>query len=71
MTCGTIASSRISAPPIRGADIRDPGRRPARRISGHISPAGAGSGRPAPRPHVGRPPPRRTTGPVAYHQKTV
>jgi hypothetical protein len=44
MTCGTIASLRIAAPSIRGAAIRDPGRRLVRRISGHISPAGTGSG---------------------------
>src|SRR2546430_16740896 len=44
MTVGTIASARIAAPLIRGAAIRNPGRRPACRISGPVSPAGARAG---------------------------
>ena len=42
MTCGTIASSRISAPPIRGADIRDPWRRRVGHLSSHTGPGLAG-----------------------------
>jgi len=37
-----VASSRIAAPLIRGAAIRDPCRRPAGHLSRHAGPAGTG-----------------------------